>query len=275
MVFFFLIYLMMIRTTLLYVFLTVFLLSLTNCKKETSLPTSVKSQVSKKQYVAITVDTALTSKILDNLLKPVYDTMNMKPLQEMDEEIQLSRSDIKRFIIGKDKFAAIVVENQYPFAGASTGHCDLFIFQFAGEKWEVADFMLYAGNGGMYGNSGHLNKMLNIGKSAIGFSIKGGQTHMGTLYYDDLTIFSNKKLIKAGTITTEYSYGDLEDPMDENRFCYEVKYSFIPSEKDIYDMVLTKNNCLPDDKNKRLDKITVPFDKKSHTYKLLASFDEN
>lgn len=265
----------MIRTILLYVFLTVFLLSLTNCKKETSFPPSVKSPIPQKQNFAITVDTALTSKIVDNLLNPVYDTMNMKPVQEMDEEIQLSRSDIKRFIIGKDKFAAIVVENQYPFAGASTGHCDLFIFQFTGKKWEISDFMLYAGNGGMYGNSGHLNKMLNIGKSAIGFSIKGGQTHMGTLYYDDLIIFSNKKLIKAGTITTEYSYGDPEDPMDNSRFCYEVKYSFIPSDKDIYDMTLTKNNCLPNDRNEILDKITVPFDKKSLIYKLPASFDEN
>ena len=100
------------------------------------------------------VDTTLTSGIIDNLLKPVYDTMNMKPLEEMDEEIQLSRSDIKRFVIGREKFAAIVVENQYPFAGALTGHCDLFIFRFNGKNWETADFMIEAGSGRMYGNSG-------------------------------------------------------------------------------------------------------------------------
>lgn len=134
----------MIRTISLYVFLTLLLLSAINCKKETSSPPSVNSPSPQKQNVVIAVDTTLTSGIVDNLLKPVYDTMNMKPLEEMDDEIQLSRSDIKRFVIGREKFAALVVENQYPFAGASTGYCDLFIFRFNGKNWETADFMIEA-----------------------------------------------------------------------------------------------------------------------------------
>jgi hypothetical protein len=72
---------MMIRTISLYVFLTLFLLSAINCKKETSSPPSVNSPLPQKQNVVMAVDTTLTSGIVDNLLKPVYDTMNMKPLE--------------------------------------------------------------------------------------------------------------------------------------------------------------------------------------------------
>lgn len=66
-------------------------MSATNCKKETSSPPSVNSSSPERQNVVIAVDTTLTSGIVDNLLKPVYDTMNMKPLEEMDEEIRINR----------------------------------------------------------------------------------------------------------------------------------------------------------------------------------------
>lgn len=275
MVFSFLIYLMMIRTISLYVFLTLLLSSAINCKKETSSPPSVNSPSPEKQNVVMAVDTTLTSGIIDNLLKPVYDTMNMKPLEEMDEEIQLSRSDIKRFVIGREKFAALVIENQYPFAGASTGHCDLFIFRFNGKNWETADFMIEAGSGGMYGNSGSLHSFTVIGKETVCFALSGGQTHMGTLYYDDLVIFSQNKLKKACTVTTKYSYGDWDDNSDETRFCYNVQYAFLPSEKAVYDLQLVKKSCLKEDKDQILDKIVVPFDNRDSLFKIPQSFDDN
>lgn len=247
-----------------------------SCKKESQLRGSY-SKITKESKAPLKAlaDTALSEKVIDALLKPIYDTMNLKPIAEINEEITFSRSDVKRFILNDEKFAALVVENQYPFAGASTGHCDLFIFQFSGNKWKISDFMLYAGSGGMYGNSGHLNKMLNVGKSAIGFSIAGGQTHMGTLYYDDLIFFYNKKLIKAGTIMTEYSYGDLEDVKDESRFCNEIEYSFTASDRDIYDLTLIKSNCLINAGNKVLDKITVPFDTDAQKYIIPNTFNGN
>lgn len=265
----------MIRTISLYVFLTMFLLSLMHCKKQTSVSKPpVNSPILKKQNV-VTADTALTSKVVDDLLKPIYDTMNMKPFQEMNEEIQLSRSDIKRFVIGKGKFAAIVVENQYPFAGASTGHCDLFIFWFNGKNWEMADFMLEAGSGGMYGNSGSLHHFTMIGKETVCFALAGGQTHMGTLYYDDLVIFNGNALKKVCTVTTEYSYGDWDDKTDDNRFCYNVQYEFLPSEKPVHDLQLIKRSCLKEDKNKILDKIIVPFNNKSGQFDIPQTFDES
>ncbi|GEN78082.1 hypothetical protein [Chryseobacterium hagamense] len=229
----------------------------------------------KKIVVKTAIDTALTEKMINVLLKPVYDTMNLKPIPEMDEEITLSRSDIKRFTLRHTKFAAMAVENRYPFAGASIGHCDLFIFRFNGEKWETADFMREAGSGGMYGNSGSLTQMVRIGKEAVVFALAGGQTHMGTLYYDDLVLFRHGRLQKAGMVETQYSYGDWDDDAEGTRFCFDIQYEFLPSGKPVYDLQLVKRSCLKEDQNKILDKIIVPFSDKNNRYEIPETFTES
>lgn len=135
--------------------------------------------------------------------------------------------------------------------------------------------MIEAGSGGMYGNSGSLHSFTVIGKETVCFALSGGQTHMGTLYYDDLVIFSQNKLRKACTVTTEYSYGDWDDNSDGTRFCYDVQYAFLPSEKSVYDLQLVKRSCLKEDKDKILDKIVVPFDNRDSMFKIPQAFDES
>lgn len=252
-------------------------LSLINCRKDSEPGSTSRQRIMKEKKVApkTAIDTALTEKIIDVLLKPVYDTMNLKPVPGMDEEITLSRSDVQRFTLRNTKFAAMAVENQYPFAGASVGHCDLFIFRFNGEKWETADFMREAGSGGMYGNSGSLKRMIRIGKEAVVFALEGGQTHMGTLYYDDLVIFRQHRLQKAGTVNTQYSYGDWDDDAEGTRFCFDIQYEFLTSGKPVYDLQLVKRSCLKEDQNKILDKIIVPFSYKSNRYEIPESFTES
>ncbi len=252
-------------------------LSLINCRKGSETGSTSHQRIMKKRKVipGTAVDTTLTEKIIDVLMKPVYDTMNLKPVPEMNEEIILSRSDIKRFTLHNTKFAAMAVENQYPFAGASVGHCDLFIFRFDGKKWETADYMREAGSGGMYGNSGSLKQMVRIGKEAIVFALAGGQTHMGTLYYDDLVVFSHDRLHKAGTVDTQYSYGDWDDDAEGIRFCFDIQYKFLPSDKTFYDLQLVKRSCLKEDQNKILDKIIVPFSHNSNRYEIPETFTES
>lgn len=222
-------------------------------------------------------DTALSEGKVESLLRPIYDTLNLKPFEEESDSIALSYSQILRFSLGNRKYAAMAVENRHPFYGASTGHCDFFVFTFDGTKWKISDLLLQAGGGGMYGNPGSFDGIVKTGINSFGFVVSGGQTHMGTHYYDDIVIFENSKLKNLLQITTNSSYGDWEEKSEENpnRYCEDISYKFLPSDKQYYDLKLSKSSCLPEDKEKIIEEKVIAYDFKAKKYLIPDSFTDD
>ena len=136
-----------------------------------------------------------------------------------------------------------VVENRGPFAGVATGWCDVFIFRKKEDKWVINDFMLQANTGGMYGNPGNYDTLIDVGSDTKGIVISGGQTHMGHLFYDDILFVKEGKLNGEVTISTSAVGGTWDDQTESYSHCEENKYTFLKSDKEMYDLQIVDHNC--------------------------------
>lgn len=162
------------------------------------------------------------------------------PSNKMVREIQ----PLYFFKAENEEYALAVVENQGPDYGSSVGHCDLFLFTKKNSNlWALSDFLLKAGGGGMYGYSGAFERVLRIGKHSAGIVISGGQTHMGSYFFDDIILVRDGKLTHLLNVGRESSYGNWDDN-DGYKLCEQLEYKFIKSEKEMYDLQLKRIDCL-------------------------------
>ncbi|RZL50696.1 MAG: hypothetical protein EOP00_03145 [Pedobacter sp.] len=185
----------------------------------------------------------------ESLTKSIYDTVKNEPQFDNPTDTMTRDNAILKYLEDKSgKYYIYVVENRGPFAGVAVGWCDVFIFKKTAESWILNDFTLNAGGGGMYGNSGSLEKLVKMGDDFTGIVLSAGQTHMGNNFSDDVVGFRNGKLVKGFSISTLHDYGDGAGDDYKLTVCESNKYHFEKNNKETYDLVIEKYNCLNGDK---------------------------
>ncbi len=176
----------------------------------------------------------------------------------MNDTMELTYEPLYFFETAGISYALQVIENQGPFFGVAVGWCDLALFKKGKDGWKLADVLLRAGGGGMYGNSGQFKEMIKVGRDAGGIVLSGGQTHMGELFHDDIVLLQNGKLRPLVMIYTHHSYGDWEDNADGYKVCEDNDYRFLESDRELFDLRIIRNNCL-DKQVKEVERVTLPY----------------
>lgn len=197
----------------------------------------------------------------EKLLKPVYDTTDLRYDPGSDvlgDSMELTFEPLYFFEAAGVVYALQVIENQGPGYGVSIGWCDLALFKKEQGAWKLTDVLLHAGGGGMYGNSGHFQGMIKVGKNAGGIVLSGGQTHMGDLFHDDILLLKEGKFSSLVMIYTHHSYGDWEDNKEGYQVCEDNDYQFLESDQEIYDLRIIRKNCLGKDV-KEVERVTIPY----------------
>lgn len=192
----------------------------------------------------------------EQLTQHLYDTMRNEPMtEEAGDTMSRSFGALRFFKSGSALYAVAVCENRGPFYGVSTGWCDVFAFTKKGGEWVMTDYMLHAGGGGMYGSPGSMKDLLRVGSEAVGIVLRGGQTHMGTYFYEDIIALENGKLRRLVSVTTEHSYEG-----DHLNICERNEYSFRQNGKAMYDLMIIRYDCKKGDRKK--DEALVPYEGK-------------
>jgi hypothetical protein len=206
---------------------------------------------------------------VERLSKSIYDTVSLKTeFDNPDDSISREFSDLVFFVQDSIPHAIAVVENRGPFYGVSVGWCDVFAFRKEHNKWKLIDFMLEAGGGGMYGSPGELGRLELIGNQTVGIVLKGGQEHMGGNYHEDILGLSQGKLDRITSITTHHDYGSGAGDDFKTTVCDENEFKFVPNGRAMYDLKITRFNCLGE-QNKKVKEITIPY---QNGYKIPAFF---
>lgn len=206
-------------------------------------------KLTKQDWISYKDIETFTSRKYENIPNP---SLTDNPADTMLRALQ----PLHFFKADNIEYSLAIVENNGPFYGASEGWCDLFLFRRTENgKWEFCDEMLETNGGGMYGNSGNFETMLRIGKHNAGIVLSGGQTHMGSFFYDDIIMVSNGKLTKLLTITTHHSYGNWEGN-EGYKVCEDIHYKFLKNENEMYDLHLILSDCLT---KKQLKKVSISF----------------
>lgn len=201
--------------------------------------------------------------------RPVYDTITNDPMTDaVEDTVTRSFESLVFFRTDQDTYAIAVCENRAPFYGVSTGWCDVFVFVKEGRKWRMTDFRLQAGGGGMYGNPGQFKALLRVGEQSAGIVLSGGQTHMGSLFHEDILALRNGRLKQLVSIYTYHDYGDGTGDDFRNSVCEENEYYFQPNGKRMYDLKMIRYDCLH--KKTKVREVTLPF---VEGYKIPADFN--
>ncbi|KQC02796.1 hypothetical protein [Pedobacter sp. Hv1] len=180
------------------------------------------------------------------LVKSIYDTVANEPSTENVADT-ITRDDVslKYFENSSGKYYVYVVENRGPMYGVSTGWCDVFILKKTNNNWQLNDFRLQAGGGGMYGNSGSLKELVKIGDESLGITISGGQSHMGQNYNVTIIELSHGKLGKSFFLPIYHDYGQGAGDDYKITVCDENKYYFKKSTNNKnYDLIIDRYNCV-------------------------------
>lgn len=191
------------------------------------------------------------------LTKSIYDTVSVELQGDMaGDSVIRDFSDLVFFSADDVLHAVVVVENRGPFYGVSVGWCDVFAFIKENSEWKLTDFMLGAGGGGMYGNSGEFRRLELVGNQTVGIILSGGQEHMGGNYHENVIGLNQGKLKRITTINTHHDYSSGDD--SKNSVCDENKFQFLPNGREMYDLKITRFNCL-DDKNQKVREIVISY----------------
>lgn len=213
--------------------------------------------------------TDFTLEDAERLTKSIYDTVTVEKQGEMEgDTVTREFSNVEFFTADSVLHAVVVVENREPFYGVSVGWCDVFAFVKEKSEWKLSDFMLNAGGGGMYGNPGEFQRLELIGNQTVGIILRGGQEHMGGNYQENVIGLSHGKLKPITTIDTRHDYGDGVGDDFKTVVCDENQFKFIPNGRAMYDLKITRFNCL-DEKNKKVKEIVIPY---ANSYKIPNAF---
>lgn len=206
---------------------------------------------------------------VNNFIKPVYDTVKTDAAVNK-KSAQRIVNDPRFFQTPGGVYAVVVVENPGREQGIlSYGWCDVFVFEQKDQQWQMTDFKLHAGGGGMYGNSGGFKKLLQAGTNVVALVIAGGQMHMGDLVeQDDIIAMEAGKLYNLTSVVVHHSYGDFGSSHDEKslKICNERNYLFIKSEKKNYDLKIIRSSCLVSKKEKKTDSVIIPWIDRNYSF---------
>lgn len=216
----------------------------------------------------------LTKNQIEKAIGSVEETLNFNDeLGAMGLDTIMKKVDTARFFrTPAGLYSIVVVENSRPAIGALYGWCDVFVFERKDKIWKLSDFRLRAGAGGMYGSSGHFEKLLHVGNNAAAVVLTGGYTHMGTYTHDDIVAIENGKLYPLTSISTHHSFGDyqLGQSDDDYRECENTCYSFIPSGKENFDLQIIRYDCLGEKKPREVGRTLIPY--LNNSYKIPKNF---
>ncbi|SHL40028.1 hypothetical protein SAMN05444266_103210 [Chitinophaga jiangningensis] len=208
---------------------------------------------------------------IETQTKTTYDKLpgEVAIAEGTNEKIDRTLDTILYFRQQNNTYCMAVYKNQGSKGSAPvSGWVDVWVFKKVNDHWQLADKMLEAGGGGMYGNSGYFDKLLAFGPDATGIIINGGITHMGTsASWDDVLTFSNDKLSKAFHIVTYDAY---EGPTGRSS-CNSVKWYMEPgSSGEAFDLVIVPGSCMA--QNTPLERIVVSA--RDGKYAVPAKFQE-
>ncbi len=202
---------------------------------------------------------------VEKFTNPIYKKIGNEPQTEsIQDTISRDIASIEFLKTDKAVYAIAICENRCPMYGVSVGWCDIFIFKKENNKWNLTEKMLEAGGGGMYGSPGEFNGLVRIADDAVGIVLSGGQTHMGSLFHDDIVNFKDGKLKKLVSIYTHHSY---ESGMG-NDSCEDNSYRFEKNGSNNYDLKIKKSSCL-EKKPKKPIEVVIPY---NNGYTIPAEF---
>ncbi len=196
---------------------------------------------------------------MEPLTKAVYDTVpgEISIGDGITANIDRSVDSVMYFQQDNNIYCMAIFTNQGRSGGAPvSGWVDVWAFKKSGDRWQTVSYLLNAGGGGMYGNSGYFNKLVKVGNHTTGIVVSGGITHMGSsVSWDDLIVFKDEKLAPAMNIVTNDAY----DGGSGMQKCRINKWWLQPgTQQENYDVVIIPGSCigvgtLP------LGRITVPY----------------
>lgn len=194
------------------------------------------------------------------LVKSIYDTVaNESSTDNVADTITRADVSLKYFEDASGKYYMYVVENRGPMYGVSTGWCDVFILKRTNNNWQLNDFRLQAGGGGMYGNPGSFKELIKTGDESMGITISGGQSHMGQNYNVTIIALSLGKLGKSFYLPTYHDYGQGAGDDYKITVCDENKYYFQKgTNSKNYDLIIERYNCVSNSAVKT-DSVRIPY----------------
>jgi len=194
------------------------------------------------------------------LVRSVYDTVsNLPQTDSKADTITRDDTQLRYYKDQSGQYYVYVVENRGPMYGVSVGWCDVFIFKKSAGRWQLNDFRLQAGGGGMYGNPGSFDKLEQIGEESKAIVLSGGQTHMGNNFNVTMIELVKGKLGKIFGFPTLSDYGEGAGDDYKPTVCDENRYFFrrVPGQKN-YELILERFNCL-DEKSIKVDSVVIPY----------------
>lgn len=194
--------------------------------------------------VMITPQPGFQQANIENLTKSVYDTAKSEVEIDKDVTEKMNRTldSVMYFQQDNSQYCVAVFKNQGASgSGPVSGWVDVWAFKQINGQWKTVSFMLQAGGGGMYGNSGYFNKLIKLGDHVTGIVVSGGITHMGSsISWDDVIELADDKLSPAFNLVTYDGY----DNGSGFRRCHENKWYLQKSGTvNRYDLVITSCNC--------------------------------
>lgn len=192
----------------------------------------------------------------ERLTKPVYDTVpgEVEIAEGTNEKIDRTLDTLLYFAQQNQTYCLAVYKNQGSQGSAPvSGWVDVWVFKKVHDQWQIADYKLEAGGGGMYGNSGYFEKVLAMGANCTGIVVNGGITHMGTsASWDDVLTFANDKLTPAFHLVTMDGY---DGGMGASRCSSNKWYMETGNNKEAFDLVIVPSSCLG--QNIPLEKLVI------------------
>lgn len=195
---------------------------------------------------------------IEKLTKSVYDTVSgeVEIAAGTTDKIDRGLDSIMYFQQDNNVYCVALFTNTGRGGGAPvSGWVDVWAFKKTGSGWQTVSYLLNAGGGGMYGNSGYFDKLIKMGNHTIGIIISGGITHMGSsVSWDNLIAFKEGKLFPAMNIVTNDAY----DNGSGTQHCRVNNWWLLhTAQQENYDMVIIPGSCIGG--NQPLDRIIVPF----------------
>lgn len=194
---------------------------------------------------------------IERLTKPVYDTVpgEIEISEGNTDEIERSLDTIMYVQQDNIPYCLAVYTNRGKGGGAPvSGWVDVWLFKKTEDRWQTASFLLNAGGGGMYGNSGYFNKLVRMGNNTIGIVVTGGITHMGSdVSWDDVIAWTGNKLEHQFNIVTQNMYNNGSGTQS----CVINRWMFQQGRQEYYDLLIFPASCLVN--TLPLDKVTIPY----------------
>ncbi|WP_212005585.1 hypothetical protein [Chitinophaga sp. HK235] len=208
---------------------------------------------------------------IESLTKKVYDTVSTEIGigGGAAEKIERNLDSILYFQQDNNTYCVAIFTNRGKSGGAPfSGWVDVWAFKKTDGHWQTAAYLLNAGGGGMYGNSGSFDKLIRIGTHTTGIVVSGGITHMGSsVSWDDMIAFQEEKLFPVMNIVTQNAY----DAGNGIQKCSNNKWVLQHSgQQENYDLVIFPGSCMGG--NTPLDRIMVPY--KKGRYNIPAEFQD-